>query len=104
MLKKLLLLAAALCAGAAWAAVEANTATEAELDSLKGVGPALSGRILKERASAPFASWPDFIGRVGGVGPRTAARLSQQGLTVHGQPFDASASSPGSGSTSQRAP
>ena len=55
MLKKLLtLLVATLLATATWAAVDVNTATEAELDGIKGIGPGLSGRILQERQSAPF--------------------------------------------------
>lgn len=85
-------LLAALCAATALAAepaVEVNTASEAALDGVRGIGPGLSGRILQERSRAPFQSWPDFIGRVGGVGPASAARLSRQGLTVNGQPYPA---------------
>lgn len=87
-----------LCAAAAFAAdagtVELNRASVAELDGLKGIGPALSRRILEARDQAPFQDWNDFLGRVSGVGQRSAARLSQEGLTVNGQPFDAAQGKP----------
>lgn len=91
MLKKLMLLIAALCATAAFAAVDVNTATEAELDGIKGIGPGLSGRILEERKSAPFKDWSDFIGRVGGVGNKSAVNFSKEGLTVNGKKYSAAA-------------
>ena len=59
MLKKLLtLLVATLLATATWAAVDVNTATEAELDGIKGIGPGLSGRILQERQSCLLYTSP----------------------------------------------
>ena len=86
------------CATAAFAAdagpVELNRASEAELDGLKGIGPALSRRILEARDQGPFQDWNDFLGRVSGVGPRAAARLSQEGLRVNGQTFDAAQGKP----------
>jgi len=92
MLKKLLtLLVATLLATAAWAAVDVNTATEAELDGIKGIGPGLSGRILQERQNAPFKDWADFIGRVGGVGNKSAVNFSKEGLTVNGKKYSAAA-------------
>jgi len=92
MLKKLLtLLLAMLLATAAIAAVDVNTATEAELDGIKGIGPSLSGRILEERRSAPFKDWSDFIGRVGGVGNKSAVNFSKEGLTVNGKKYSAAA-------------
>lgn len=91
MLKKLLALIATLCAAAAFAAVDVNTATEAELDGIKGIGPGLSGRILDERRSAPFKDWSDFIGRVGGVGNKSAVNFSKEGLTVNGKKYSAAA-------------
>ncbi len=92
MLKKLLtLLVAMLLATATWAAVDVNTATEAELDGIKGIGPGLSGRILQERQSAPFKDWADFIGRVGGVGNKSAVNFSKEGLTVNGKKYSAAA-------------
>ena len=83
--------AALLCAATPSAAVEANRATEAELDSIRGIGPGLSGRILAQRQRAPFKDWRDFVSRVGGVGEKTAARLSREGLTVNGAAFGSAA-------------
>ncbi|WP_298208590.1 helix-hairpin-helix domain-containing protein [Acidovorax sp.] len=92
MFKKLLtFLIATLLATAALAAVDVNTATEAELDGIKGIGPGLSGRILEERKSAPFKDWSDFIGRVGGVGNKSAVNFSKDGLTVNGKKYSAAA-------------
>lgn len=72
-------------ASAAWA-LDINQASEADLDSLKGVGPATTARILVERQKGDFASWADLMARVKGIKSPAAARLSAQGLTVNGQP------------------
>lgn len=87
MLVRTLALVAALCASASCAAVDANTATEAELDSVKGLGPAGTARILKAREQAPFTNWADFARRVKGIKPATAAKLSKSGLTVNDAPY-----------------
>ena len=68
----------------AWA-LEVNHATEAELDGLRGLGPAFTRRILSERNIRPFADWPDLMRRVSGMGGVTAQKLSAQGLTVNSQ-------------------
>lgn len=68
--------------------LELNTATQAELERLKGVGVALSERLLQARAEAPFADWQDLRQRVPGLGGRLARRLSDQGLTVNGASLD----------------
>jgi competence protein ComEA len=78
---------------AAQAAVDANQATQAELESIKGIGPGLSTKILDARKSAPFKDWPDLVERVGGVGPGSAARLSQAGLPVNRAAYSAPAPS-----------
>jgi competence protein ComEA len=70
----------------AWA-LEVNQATEAELDGLRGLGPAFTRRILAERSLRPFADWPDLMRRVSGMGDVTAQKLSAQGLTVQNQPL-----------------
>jgi len=67
--------------------VELNTATQAELERLRGVGVALSERLLAERAKAPFADWQDLRQRVPGLAGRSAQKLSDQGLRVNGQPL-----------------
>lgn len=71
----------------AHAELEINQASEAQLDSLLHVGPALSQKILSQRQQSPFADWSDLIRRVPGIGPRRARQLSHQGLTVQGQAY-----------------
>jgi competence protein ComEA len=91
MLKKLLTVLLMMYAAVCFAAVDANKANAAELDSIKGVGPAMSTRILEERKKSNFKDWPDFISRVKGVGEATAAKLSKEGLTVNGAEFKGAA-------------
>ena len=92
MFKKILLIITMLYAAAAWAAVDVNKATAAELDGIKGIGPSISAKILDERKNGHFKDWNDFIARVGGVGDKTAAKFSEGGLTVNGKKFGAAAS------------
>ena len=87
MLKKLLAILLMLCATMAMAAVDVNKATEAQLDSVKGIGPVTSKLIMSERKKGEFKSWEDFIERVKGVGDDKAAKLSAAGLTVNGAAF-----------------
>ena len=68
-------------------AADINTATEAELDSIRGIGPATSRRILAEREKSPFRDWPDLMARVKGIHQASASRYAAQGLTVNGQSF-----------------
>ena len=92
MLKKIFTLLVLLYAFASFAAaVDVNKATAAELDSIKGIGPAMSGKILDERKKSNFKDWPDFISRVKGVGEATAAKLSGEGLNINGTPYKAAA-------------
>ena len=63
-------------------AVDANTATLAQLDALSGVGPKIAQRILDERRSRPFRDLADFEQRVRGIGPATAKKLAAAGLSV----------------------
>lgn len=93
-----LTVAACLCSALALAnpTWEVNTASEADLDSLKGVGPALTARVLAERNKARFDSWQDLMNRVKGIKAPAAARLSAQGLTVNGLPFEPPQAAPAS--------
>jgi competence protein ComEA len=91
MLKKLLALMLSLMAAAAFAAVDVNKATQAELDGIKGIGPSIAGKILDERKKAPFKDWADFVDRVKGVGDGNAAKFSAEGLTVNGATFKGAA-------------
>lgn len=74
-------------ARAAPAELEINTATQAQLESLPGIGPQLAERMLAARAQSPFADWADLRRRVKGLGPSTARKLSGAGLRVKGQTF-----------------
>jgi competence protein ComEA len=88
MIKKLLLAVATLVAsmGFAFAQVDVNKADAAALDSVKGVGPAMSKTIIDERTKAgPFKDWADFQKRVKGVADKRATQLSKAGLQVNGQ-------------------
>jgi competence protein ComEA len=67
---------------AAQAAIDVNQASQAELETVKGIGPGLSGKILSARQAGAFKDWADLVDRVGGVGPGNAAKFSQAGLTV----------------------
>lgn len=68
-------------------ALEINSTNEAELDSVRGLGPSATARILAAREQAVFKDWADLMQRVKGIKPRTAAKLSDAGLTVNQQPF-----------------
>ncbi len=72
----------------AFAAVDANQASRADLETVKGIGPGLSAKILEARKAGAFKSWSDLVDRVGGIGPGNAGRLSQGGLTVAGSAYD----------------
>jgi DNA polymerase III alpha subunit len=70
----------------AFAAIDVNKASAAELDSVKGIGPAMSKRIIDERsAKGSFKDWSDFDMRVKGIGEKSSIKLSSAGLTVNGQ-------------------
>ena len=91
MFKKLLAFVAAMYVAMAFAAVDVNTATSAELDGIKGIGPVKSALIISERKKAPFKDWNDFVTRVKGVGTDSAAKFSAEGMTVNGASYKASA-------------
>jgi competence protein ComEA len=88
MFSKLIALVATCFALNAFAAVDANQASRAELETVKGIGPGLSAKIMKARETGTFKNWDDLVERVGGVGPGNAARFSQAGLTVQGVAYD----------------
>jgi competence protein ComEA len=87
MFKRILSALLALAATAAFAAVDVNNASVADLDSIKGIGPGTSAKILDARKSAKFKDWSDLIERVPGIGDKRAAKLSAEGLTVNGEAF-----------------
>ncbi|RPH66706.1 MAG: helix-hairpin-helix domain-containing protein [Burkholderiales bacterium] len=63
-------------------ALDANTATRAELETIRGVGPALSARIVEARRTQPFADLDDLKARVRGVGDANLRRMREDGLVV----------------------
>lgn len=83
MIRELLALALALFASAAFAAVDVNKADQAQLESIKGIGPAISGKILDERKKGAYKDWPDLIERVKGVGEGNAAKFSAESQGRH---------------------
>ena len=99
MFKKLLVLIVMFYAAACFAAVEINKATAAELDSIKGIGPAMSSKILDERKKGNFKDWSDFISRVKGVADASATKFSAEGLTVNGAAYKAAATATAAAAT-----
>lgn len=91
MFKKLLAILATMSLTAAFAAVDINKATEAEIDGIKGIGPATTQLIITERNKTEFKNWDDFIARVKGVGEKSALKFSAEGMTVGGTPYQATA-------------
>lgn len=69
------------------AAIEANQASQAELETVTGIGPNLSARILQARHDQAFRDWEDLLKRVSGLGPANAVKLSRAGLQVAGTPY-----------------
>lgn len=78
----------------AFAAVDINKASLAELEAVKGVGTATAGKILDERKKAAFKDWNDLMQRVGGIKQSRAGKLSEAGLTVNGKAFEPAAAVP----------
>jgi competence protein ComEA len=83
MQRLLLALVLALCSGAAFAAINLNTATKDELVALPGVGPAKAQAILDYRkAHGPFKSIEE-VKDVKGIGAKRFEKLKGE-LTVVG--------------------
>jgi competence protein ComEA len=70
--------------GQASAAVEVNSADQAALESVRGLGPSKAQAILAERKkNGPFKDSNDLHTRVKGIGEKTVERLMKNGLTVN---------------------
>ncbi len=70
----------ALSMGLAFAAVDLNSADEATLDGIKGIGPVKAKAIADERKkNGPFKSLDDVQARVKGIGPATVAGWKKDG-------------------------
>jgi competence protein ComEA len=90
MFRRLLPLIAAsmIAAPAALAQVDVNTADQATLAAVKGVGPAVAQSIVDERRKGgKFKDWTDLQRRVKGISDRYSAKLSKSGVTVNNQPL-----------------
>ena len=88
MLKKLLMLCVALVlslsAGFA-AAVEVNSADQATLETVKGIGPVHAKAIIDERTkNGPFKDADDLAARVKGLSTKSVTNLETAGLTING--------------------
>ena len=87
MLKTFVATLLALFTALAFAAVDINKATQADLEAVKGIGPAVASKILAERQKGAFKDWNDVMRRISGIKEPKAARLSEAGLTVNGESF-----------------
>ena len=81
-MKKLVLafVAFVMSIGMAFAAVDINSADEAGLDAIKGVGPVKAKAIVAERKkNGPFKSLDEVATRVKGIGEKTVAGWKSDG-------------------------
>lgn len=77
------MMAAGLTVGFTVQAMDVNTASVAQLESLKGIGPRTAKLIVHERSRAgAFVSMEDLSDRVRGLGVRRVRALRQAGLEV----------------------
>lgn len=70
--------------GAAYASpINVNTATQAELESIKGIGPAKAKTIIAERLDGGhFQDANDLQKRVRGIGMKSVEKMVDNGLTI----------------------
>lgn len=86
-------------------AIDVNSATSAQLQTLHGIGPRTAQIIVEERKRAgPYESLEDLSDRVRGIGPRKVARLRAAGLRLERRYVDASRQQTGSISSFKMAP
>ncbi|MBA4142324.1 MAG: ComEA family DNA-binding protein [Nitrosospira sp.] len=82
----LLLIAVFMFTGtASYAAVNINTATQAQLETLQGIGPAKAKAIVEHRKKKGLFRSVDDLQNVSGVGPVTVKRLRKD-ISVGGAP------------------
>jgi competence protein ComEA len=64
-------------------ALDLNTATEAQLKGVRGIGPKTAQIILEERErGGRYESFSDLSDRVKGIGPKKASALQAAGLAI----------------------
>ena len=85
MFKKFILGLAAFFAAVSMAfALDANTATQAELESIKGIGPKIAADIVAGRKDGKYKDMADLTTRIKGIGETNAKAMAAGGLTVGG--------------------
>jgi competence protein ComEA len=85
MLKRTIIALSLLMAGSQIVfALDINTATPAELDALKGIGPVKAKAIIEERNKGPFKNGHDLAVRVRGIGDKSVLNLQKSGVTING--------------------
>lgn len=70
------------CTGNGLAAVDVNTASVDQLQSVRGIGPVTAAKIVGARLKGPFIDADDLQGRVKGLGEKTVRRLAGAGLAI----------------------
>ncbi len=66
-------------------AIDVNSATQQQLQGVRGIGPRTAQIIIDERKrGGRYESFEDLSDRVKGIGPKKAASLQAAGLTVGG--------------------
>ncbi|KIO50039.1 ComEA family DNA-binding protein [Nitrosospira sp. NpAV] len=70
-------------AGPVYAAVNINTATQGELETLQGIGPAKAKAIVDYRKKNGLFKSPADLEKVNGIGPATMKKLRKD-ITVGG--------------------
>ena len=91
MFKTVIALVLALASSIALAAVDINKASQAELEAISGIGPAMSTKMVDERKKGAFKDWRDLTTRVKGIGDGNSKKYSVGGLTVNGAAYDGQA-------------
>ncbi|MFC4277738.1 ComEA family DNA-binding protein [Achromobacter aloeverae] len=82
-------------AAAPVAALDVNTATAEQLQTLRGVGPKTAAVIVRERQrGGNFQSLEDLSDRVRGIGAKKARALQDAGLSIGGGTGSAGAGKP----------
>jgi competence protein ComEA len=84
-MKKIILALVAFFAALNFAfAADANSASKAELEAVKGIGPTIADRIIEERKKGGFKDMKDLEERVKGIGEENVKKMAAAGLTVGG--------------------
>jgi len=97
------MIAVGLAATSPTQALDVNTASAGQLESLRGIGPRTAKMIVHERSRAgAFESMEDLSDRVRGLGERRVRALGQAGLEVKSSKEGASVSVDGSVSRQEK--